>query len=234
LGTWPAGGEPDVGLHNQVVTFGYILGRAANERSRLSVLDWGGGLGHYYVYARELYPQLTFEYVIKDLAVFCDAGRVLLPSIHFTADDDAALARRYDLVFASNSVQYSCRLYDTIGRLAQSARKWLVITRLPCLFVSDDFVVVQRPRSHGYLTEYPCWFVNREKVLHFIEACGFVLRREFLQTQLPVVLRAPEQCRYTGFLFERSTNDLVRNVPRADSALDEAASRLECSRQSTG
>ena len=204
LGVWPGSEEPDLNLHNLLITFGYVLGRAAAGRSHLSVLDWGGGLGHYYVYARELQPQLTIDYVVKDLPIFCESGRSLLPDVTFVADD-SALSRQYDLVFASSSIHYSNKFYDTIARVAQSASRWLMITRLPCVTNNGDFVVVQRPISRGYLTEYPCWFVNRDRFISFVQQQHFVLRREFFQTGAPIVVNAPEQCYHTGFLFERNT-----------------------------
>ena len=51
-------GPADRATHNTIVSFGYALARAAHGRHDLSVLDWGGGLGHYYVYARALMPTL--------------------------------------------------------------------------------------------------------------------------------------------------------------------------------
>ena len=47
----------DPGWHNVVLTFGYVLARAARGE-RVSVLDWGGGPGHYYALGRALLPEL--------------------------------------------------------------------------------------------------------------------------------------------------------------------------------
>ena len=44
----------DAGAHNMLVTFAYVLALAADARDRLSVLDWGGGFGHYQVLARSV------------------------------------------------------------------------------------------------------------------------------------------------------------------------------------
>ena len=103
-GTRPFGqsheGEADApadhATHNTIVSFGYALARAAHDRQELSILDWGGGLGHYYVYARALMPTLTLDYVVKDLPGFCAAGASLLPEVTFLSDEDVALKRSYD------------------------------------------------------------------------------------------------------------------------------------------
>jgi hypothetical protein len=52
----------DYGIHNTVMSFGYVLSRAAQGRARLSMLDWGGGIGHYCLYARALLPEVELDY----------------------------------------------------------------------------------------------------------------------------------------------------------------------------
>jgi putative methyltransferase (TIGR04325 family) len=202
-----ADAPPDIGSHNTIVSFGYVLGRVAQGRSKVSLLDWGGGLGHYGVYARKLFPEVSFDFVVKDLPGLCDAGRKLLPEASFVSDDDEALSRRYDLVFASSSTQYERDCYGLIGRLADSASQYLFITRIPVVDESDDFVVVQRPQAFGYMTEYPGWFLNRKRLIDFVLQRGFVLEREFLVAERPVVANAPEQGQYRGFLFRRVTGE---------------------------
>jgi putative methyltransferase (TIGR04325 family) len=199
----PAGAPPDLGAHNTIITFGYVLGRVAGTRRRISILDWGGGIGHYYEYARRLRPDLEFDYVIKDMAPICEVGRKLLPDVVFRSDEAQALARSYDLVFASSSLQYSRDLYGVLARLCDAAAPWLVVTRSPFVDRHDDFVVVQRPHRYGYLTEYVAWFINRPRFLAAVEARGLRLEREFMVGEQPDVPNAPEQCRYRGFLFRR-------------------------------
>ena len=198
-----ADAAPDYATHNTLMTFGYVLGRAAVGRTRLSVLDWGGGLGHYSVYARKLLPEMTFDYVVKDLPALCAAASLLLPEATFVSDDDAALSRRYDLVFASGALHYVRDHYGLLGRMCASADKWIMVTRLPIVEVSDDFLVMQRPYKYGYLTEYPGWFLNRDRLLAFMSAKGFDLDRQFLVAEQPYVPNAPEQAQYYGFLFRR-------------------------------
>jgi putative methyltransferase (TIGR04325 family) len=210
-GTRPLGqsheGEADAPVdhstHNTILSFGYALARAAHDRRGLSILDWGGGLGHYYAYARALMPTLALDYVVKDLPDLCAAGRCLLPEVTFLSDEDVALGRSYDFVFASSSVHYTRDHYQLIDRLCSSARGWLMITRTPFIEHADDFVVVQRPHMYGYMTEYPGWFMNRPKMLDFVAARGFELVRQFLVAERPNVPNAPEQAQYYGFLFRR-------------------------------
>ena len=201
-----AGAAADYATHNTIMSFGYALGRVAEGRKSVRVLDWGGGLGHYYVYASTLFPDLKLDYVIKDFPGFCEAGRKLLPDAKYLSDDAEALSRSYDLVFASSSIPYTRDLYGLVGRLCDSAAGWLMITRTPMIENHDDFVVVQRPHMYGYRTEYAGWFINRRRLVDFVVARGFSLERQFLVAEEPNLPNAPERAFDCGLLFRRTAS----------------------------
>jgi putative methyltransferase (TIGR04325 family) len=193
----------DYATHNTIMTFGYALGRVARKQESVSLLDWGGGLGHYYVYARALFPDLVLDYVVKDLPGFCATGAALLPEVTFLSDEAKAIGRSYDFVFVSSSLHYARDHYGLLDSLCGCARHWLMITRTPFVEQTDDFVVVQRPHLYGYMTEYPGWFMNRARMLDFMSERGFDLIRQFLVAEQPNVPNAPEKAYYYGFLFQR-------------------------------
>lgn len=200
-----SGAAADYATHNTIMSYGYALGRVAERRKSASVLDWGGGLGPYYVYARALFPDLKLDYVIKDFQGFCDAGGALLPEVTYVSDEAEALSRSYDFVFASSSLPYTRDFYGLVGRLCDSASEWLMITRTPMLEEHEDFVVVQRPHRYGYMTEYAGWFINRRRLVEFVVARGFRLERQFLVAEEPNVPNAPERALACGLLFQRTT-----------------------------
>jgi putative methyltransferase (TIGR04325 family) len=202
-----AGAAADCATHNTIMSFGYALGRVAERREAASVLDWGGGLGHYYVYARALFPDLRLDYVIKDFPGFCEAGRKLLPDAKYVSDESEALSLSYDFVFASSSLPYTRYLYGLVAKLCDSAADWLMITRTPMIEHHDDFVVVQRPHMYGYMTEYAGWFINRRRLVDFVVARGFSLERQFLVAEEPNVPNAPERAFDCGLLFRRTASD---------------------------
>ena len=194
----------NISEHNIVMTFGYALGRVAGRRGTVRILDWGGGSGHYYALARALRPDIDLDYTIKDLPHLCALGRELNPGCRYVESEDAALARQYDLVFASSSIHYSRDVHGLVRRLCAAADPWLMITRQPIVERHDDFVVLQRPHAYGYHTEYPGWFLNRRRLLATVRSQGLELEREFLLDHQPQVRNAPEQCRFAGFLFRRA------------------------------
>jgi putative methyltransferase (TIGR04325 family) len=193
----------DYATQSTLLAFGYVLARAAYGRRSLSMLDWGGGSGHYAAIARAQLPEVSIDYSCRDLPLLCALGREMVPDGSFFDDDETALSRRYDLVFASSSVHYSRDFYALLARLCAASGDWLMITRLPVIEKCEDFAVLQRPSVHGYRSEYVCWFVNRERLLSAIKRAGFRFVREFLLDEQPEVPGAPEQCRYCGFLFQR-------------------------------
>jgi putative methyltransferase (TIGR04325 family) len=195
----------DVSSHNTIMTFAYVLGRIASCRKDASpsVLDWGGGIGHYYQYARALYPSTAWDYSVKDLQALCEAGASRNLGAKFISKDAIVFSRDYDLVFASSSLHYTRDIYGLTERLCSAAASYLMVTRMPFVEKHDDFVVVQRPHRYGYHTEYAGWFTNRSRFQRFVEERGFVLEREFLLAERPFVPNAPEQCLYRGFLFRR-------------------------------
>jgi putative methyltransferase (TIGR04325 family) len=183
------------------MAFAYVLTLAARSRTRLSILDWGGGLGHYYVLARALVPDLELDYHCKDLPLLCAKGRELLPAVHFHESAESCMGRRHDLVMASSSLQYSEDWRVTVGRLVRMTGSYLYITRTPVVRRAASFVVVQRPHGLGYDTEYPGWFLNMQELLTSAQTLDMELVREFLIDERPFVHNAPEQGEYRGFLW---------------------------------
>jgi putative methyltransferase (TIGR04325 family) len=186
------------------MTYGYVLAlatRAAGDT--LSILDWGSGLGHYFIVSRALLPDVTLDYHARDLPLMCEAGRVTVPEITFHDNDSDALgARRYDLIVASSSLHYDEHWRDTLRGFAASSRRHVYVARVPIVHRAPSFVVVQRPRAAGYDTEYQGWFFNRDEFLTAAREAGLRLAREFLADERPYAHGAPEQCEFRGFLFE--------------------------------
>ena len=192
--------------HNFVLAFAYVLARAAAGRSSLSVLDWGGGIGHYAVIARASLPEVPINYTVLDLPNLCTAGRTMLPDVQFMSDAEACLSHHYDLIFASGSLQYASDWQELLRQFATSAERWVFLSRTP-IASGPSFVVVQRPHSAGgYQTEYLSRVFNREELLSEAAAAGMTLEREFLMPgERVAAVGAPEPFEYRGFLLRPVT-----------------------------
>ena len=202
----------DLAAHNTMMSYGYALALAARNTQRLTMLDWGGGIGHYYLISRALIPGLTIDYTCKDLPLLATYGQSLFPDARFCTDD-TCLDRRYDFVLASSSLQYSPEWQTTLRNLA-AVSEYLFVTLLPTVTTSPSYVFVQRPYRYGYDTEYLGWCLNRSDVLHCALDAGVELVREFIIGARPPIHRAPAPCEYRGFLFRRAVRPEPGDAPR--------------------
>ena len=195
---------PTAAADTVLMAYGYVLALAAWKKDRVSLLDWGGGIGHYKPISHALLPHVEIDYHCKDVPLLCKAGSELQPSAIFHDDDESCFARDYDLAMANGSLEYSEDWKHVMRRLAGAARRYLYVSRLPVVHRAASFTVIQRPYRHGYLTEYVSWVLNRREFLDHAASLGVTLIREILLSEGPVISAAPEQCEFKGFLFARS------------------------------
>jgi transaldolase len=191
---------------NAVLAWAYVLARASHDAARISVLDWGGALGHHSVLARKLFPELELDYHCRELPAVCTEARQVLPDVTFH-DDDRCLGAMYDVVLASNSLQYDEDWASRLEGLAGATRDWLFVTRVPVVCNHPSFVVLQRAYRYGYATEYLGWALSRQELLDVAGAFGLALVREFALLPPYSIDGAPDTVTDLGFLFSRSTGD---------------------------
>ncbi len=132
-----------------------------------------------------------------------DVGRGLLPEGHFFSDATSCFERTYDFVHAGSSLWCVEDWKGSAQQLARAATDYLYITRMMFVRDADSFVVVQRPASYGYITEYQLWVLNESEFVRYVEGLGMNLVRVFVFGRGPQVAGAPEQAAFKGFLFKR-------------------------------
>lgn len=184
--------------HNSAACWGWVLGRAAAQNTRISVLDWGGALGHYYLWARDLRPDLTLDYTVKEMPLIVEKGAELMPEIPFCGDE--ALERQYDLVLVATSLHYEEEWRALLKRLLGCARKFAFLMRIPIVEAVPSFVQVQRAYVHGYETEYASWCFNRDEFVGAIEECGWRIEREVVTGERIEIKGTSAIADYRGFL----------------------------------
>lgn len=189
--------------HNTMMSFAYAIALAAQRLESLSILDWGGGIGHYYLLSKALLPGVRIDYHCKDVPLTAEYGAQLFPEEHFYSDE-SCLERTYDFVMASSSLHYVEDWQRVFAGLARATQGYLYVTRSPFVLEVPSFVFVQRPYAYGYNTEYLGWCLNRGSFLGEARRLGLTLAREFVIGERPHIANAPEQCTYWGFLFRSS------------------------------
>jgi putative methyltransferase (TIGR04325 family) len=195
----------EVGYHNAMMSYGYVLALAARKKDNLSVLDWGSGAGHYYLYSKTLLPEVEIEYHCYDVPSLCEAGRKLQPEVHFHDDATELAGKRFDLAISSSALHYFEDWQAVLRQLAAATCEFLYLARLQVVSRSPSFVVEQRPYRPGYYTQCLSWFLNRQEVVSCAEEAGLELVREFVYLERWAVRGAPEKQEGRGFLFRRRT-----------------------------
>jgi putative methyltransferase (TIGR04325 family) len=203
VGHWPdRRTREDVDDHNVMMSYGYVLAYAARHKDRLSILDWGGGLGHYYLYSRALLPDVVFDYHCYDVPALCEVGRRLQPDVHFHQGADTLEGAEFDLVICSAALHFFERWRDVARMLCTRAKDLLYITRLAIVESGPSFVV--RQRSSHYDTEFQSWCLNRGELFDCVQERGMALLREFLFMDTQALINAPEPSSCRGFLLHRA------------------------------
>lgn len=192
--------QGELAAHNTQASYAYALSLAARCKKRISMLDWGGGIGHYYLLSRAILNDVEIDYHCKDVPVLAEHGRTLFPQASFYTDD-SCLRRRFDFVLASGSLHYAEDWRATVVDLARATDDYLFVTRLPVAHHAPSYVFVQRAYRQGYGTEFLSWCINRGALLECAQAEEMELVREFVIGEQPQIYRAPEPCEYRGFLF---------------------------------
>ena len=190
-------------IHNIYMTYAYVLALAAHHKTRVSILDYGGGLGHFYQIGKTLLPAVTLEFHCRELPLMAETGKRLNPEVCWYTDE-SFLKRSYDLVMVNASLQYVHQWQDTLGRIGAAVNDegYLLLTRLPVV-QGPSFVAIQRL----YGSEMMHWQLNEDAVLEVVGSIGLRLVREMFVGDRPYITGAPMGCELKGWLFKREPAD---------------------------
>ena len=195
----------DLVHHNTLLIFAYSITLAIQKKSFLRMLDWGGGIGHYYLIAKNLLPNITIDYHCKDVQVLANYGQTLFPEAKFLSDE-SYIFDQFDFILASGSLHYAEDWKRILDTFVECSNGYILLTRLP-ITLGKPFVYIQRPYKYGYQTEYISWAMNRNELLDYSQKIGLHLRQEFITGERPDIKNAPSFSEYRAFLFSNIKNE---------------------------
>ena len=185
-------------FHNVHISYAYTLALTAHKKDRISVLEWGGALGHYYLVGKAVLPDVTIDYHVKEVPLMAKAGQQLNPDVHWYADE-SCLERDYDLIMMTGCIPYIKDWSKLLHRIAPSVKKYLFLFRLPVVENGPSFIAIQRLYHSQMLHQQ----LNQDEFLEAVADTGLTLMREFVVGDRPYIKGAPEQCEIRGWLFRR-------------------------------
>jgi putative methyltransferase (TIGR04325 family) len=189
----------DKNFHNVHISYAYVLALTAHHKDRISVLDWGGSLGHYYLIGKAVLPDVVLDYHVKEVPLMAEAGKQLNPDVNWH-DDERCLEKGYDLVMLNGSILYLKDWVETLQRIANSVKEYLFLFRLPVVQNSPTFISIERLYNSQMLHQQ----INQAELLAAVKETGLILMREFVVGSPPYIKNAPEQCEMRGWLLKRN------------------------------
>ena len=168
--------------------------QAVRDR-RITVIDLGGGFGHYYGVAASSYQTRSWRWSICETPTVVGlARRTSAPAeLDWILRDEAC--EEYDVGIASGVLQYLQDPHDGLRWLGMSCR-FLILNRLPLWEIGCDEIAVQK--AAGVLA-YPSWFLSRSLFEEAVKAIGTVcLRWECVEDQ---AFFAGQRRSYAGMLI---------------------------------
>jgi len=188
----------NVEYHNIHMIFAYALALAVHKKDDISVLDWGGGLGHYYLLAKAFIPDVHLDYSCVEVPAVVEVGKKLNPVVRWYSDERYA-SKTYDFVMVNASLQYVKDWHGFIKRICATVNDYFLLMRIPVVEHVPGFVAVQNESGTQMLHQQ----FNSVELLGWVEKTGLKLMREFVIGDRPFIKNAPEQCEMRGWLFRR-------------------------------
>jgi putative methyltransferase (TIGR04325 family) len=155
------------------VAYAYVLTLAQHDGT-VSILDFGGQLGRYGTIARLALPGVAVSYTVEELPDVCDVGAKVRPWVKFQTK--AEMTDKFDLVFASGSLQYVEDWRGELARLARLAGRYIFLSRLQVLDESPATIVRHKMPTDGHTIG---WVLNRSDLLNRAKSLGLTLTQEF-------------------------------------------------------
>lgn len=180
------------------------------EEGVVRILDLGGAAGTHYFEARRWrqhagWPSAGFVWHVCETTEMAAAAQAALgdEELSFHNSLEALERERYDLVYASGSLQYLPDAEETWDRFARLPHRWLVLNRTPFVEAERDVFAVQRaPVPGGRDATYPGRFLAAGPWLERIRASHDLIARWPVREPLPYLERIRD-VRYEGMLLRR-------------------------------
>ncbi len=178
-----------------------LLWIAAQKRSRLNIVDFGGSLGSSYYQARHfLLPLEACRWSVVEQKHFVEAGRRYFEDDHLRFYDelDACIRKeKPDAILMSSVLQYLPDPGSFIDAVVDKGFEFILVDRTPFFLAQKDRLMVQKVPSWIYSASYPAWIMNLDRFQdRFLGIYDLVAIFESLDT-------ANIPAEFKGFIFRR-------------------------------
>jgi hypothetical protein len=150
---------------------GQIIARVAQGRSRISVLDWLGGMGHGHLIAKHAAPDMTFDWHVFEAPAYCDIGQILNPAVRFHESSAPMERQHYDLVWVRGTLGLDPDWRQALVRLSQATKHVLLLAPV-MVHQTRSFVVANHPPEWRDGAGLNTWIFGEQDLLEAAASTG--------------------------------------------------------------
>lgn len=182
-------------------TLSCLLAVAAEYKGQLSVLDFGGSVGSFYLQHKKFFSNLEkIKWSVVEQEKFVDWGREEIQDDvlrFYYCVDDCLRDGLIDVIFLSSVLQYMEKPYEILSELIHVNAPYIIVDRTPFLQGAVDRLTVQTVPDSTYKAKFPAWFLGWQRFEKEMIENGY-----FLLTELPCEDKA-ELGEFKGAVFRR-------------------------------
>ena len=182
-----------------------LLASAVCESSgRVSILDFGGGMGVTYIHLISSLPNCAVSYHVVEREGIARGGAELFADdarIHFSSELPAQ--SDFDIVYISSALQYIEDYAALLRALMAYRAKYFLFVKLS----SGDFPTYATAQKNVSGSVLPYWFINFGEIIELMASGGYaliyksVLEQQYDQSNFPAAYRLGRAC---NLLFSRN------------------------------
>ena len=155
------------------------LAEVADGGGRVSVLDWGGGVGLAQLLASRVRPELRFDWHVVDTASRCAHGATVQPGLIFHTDLGGVAGRRFDLVLAIGGLGVEREWQQCLQQLRRQCGRVLLLDRIAVTTGRPSFVVEHRAANWPAETRFTSWVLEESALLAALRSAGFMVQQSW-------------------------------------------------------
>ena len=150
-----------------------LLWAASNKKTKLEVVDFGGGLGTSFFQNK---PLLAFvdrlDWHIVEQSSFVQEGRKLFQNgllSFYTNIEECLSAVKPDIAILSSSIQYIQKPYEVLEKIRGASVDIVVFDRTLFSNQADDVITIQHVSPEIFDAAIPVWILNEKRFLEFMQ-----------------------------------------------------------------
>jgi len=149
-----------------------LLFIAGKNNNRLNIVDFGGSLGSTYFQNKDFLIHLPeLKWNIVEQPNFVNCGKKYFSSIYlefYKSIKECLVKNQPSTIVFSSVIEYLEKPYEILQEVLDLDFPFIVFDRTTFLQQGEDMITLQKVPPQVYNASYPCWFLNKEKLIKFL------------------------------------------------------------------